>query len=269
MLKMNEVLKASKGLYVDDSFAMLWSKQLGGWKIAELTGALPITFRSNGTALVGYRIYGTADGAGVQTENLWDLTIEQGSFNAETGATAGGTRRVRTAESILLSANSWTVALTGVDRCGVYVYDTSGNYIASESEYYWETLPHTFTLSGERKVKFVFSTNDDAQITPSKVSQPMLVKGSTPPETYEPYGYKIPLTITSGTETKTTDIYIGDSKLLSGDYVDYESGKIVRNGTPQDPPLPLPAIETFKGTNTLDSAEALGQVTIKGKIKEV
>lgn len=31
---------------------------------------------------------------------------------------------------------------------------------------------------------------------------------------------------------------------------------------PTDPPLPLPAIETFKGTNTLDSRETLGETTI-------
>ena len=37
---------------------------------------------------------------------------------------------------------------------------------------------------------------------------------------------------------------------------------------PTAPPLPLPTIETFKGANTLDSTETLGQVTIKGKIKE-
>lgn len=134
-------------------------------------------------------------GVGERTENLWNLTIEQGSFDPTTGATAVGSRRVRTAESIQLSANSWTVAITGVDRCGVYVYDTSGNYIESESKYYWQALPFTFTLSGERKVKFVFSTNDDAQITPSMVSQPMLVKGSTAPSSYIPYGYELPITV--------------------------------------------------------------------------
>ena len=37
---------------------------------------------------------------------------------------------------------------------------------------------------------------------------------------------------------------------------------------PTDPLLPLPAIETFKGENTLDSTETVGEVTIKGKIKE-
>jgi hypothetical protein len=294
---------------------------------------------------------------------------------------------VRTAESILLSGNSWTVAITGADRCGVYVYDTSGNYIASESEYYWKTLPHTFTLSGERKIKFVFSTSDDAQITPSKVSRPMLVKGSTAPSTYIPYGYKLPFTLTSGTESKDTDIYIGDSKLGAEEYVDYEEQKMYKrtaqllppyemdegasqkgyyltlagivaasstaynyvtgyigvlpletyalknfpgNSTaicyydtnkeyvsgetynnrgsftvttpancqfvrmtaqdrdpntnvfvkgneipetyipylqPTDPPLPFPELEAYKGTNTLDSTETLGEVTIKGQIK--
>lgn len=36
---------------------------------------------------------------------------------------------------------------------------------------------------------------------------------------------------------------------------------------PTDPPLPLPAIETFEGTNTIGSTETLGDVTIKGQIK--
>lgn len=38
---------------------------------------------------------------------------------------------------------------------------------------------------------------------------------------------------------------------------------------PTDPPVPLQPIPTHKGKNTLSSTEALGEVTIKGKIKEV
>lgn len=87
-----------------------WAKVEGGWTVTTLTGTLPITFRSNGTALIDYRIYGTAEGAGVQTEQ---------------------------------------------------------------------------------------------------------------------HGYKIPLTV-SGTETKTTDVYIGDTKLMAGDYIDYKTGKICK-----------------------------------------
>lgn len=44
----------------------------------------------------------------------------------------------------------------------------------------------------------------------------------------EPAGYKLPLTVTSGTESKNTDIYIGDSKLGEAEYVDYEEQKIYK-----------------------------------------
>lgn len=36
---------------------------------------------------------------------------------------------------------------------------------------------------------------------------------------------------------------------------------------PTDPPVPLPAINTYKGENTLDSTEDVGEVEITGKIK--
>lgn len=112
MLKLNEVLKASKlGGGAPDYWTELFARRMAsGWKVTELTGTLPMTFRSNGTALINYRIYGTANGAGVQTEQ---------------------------------------------------------------------------------------------------------------------HGYKIPLTV-SGTETKTIDVYIGDSKLGEEEYVDYGEQKIYK-----------------------------------------
>ncbi len=51
--------------------------------------------------------------------------------------------------------------------------------------------------------------------------------GETTPD-FEPFGYKIPLTVTSGTESKDTVIPIGDTKLMAGDYIDYKSGKIFK-----------------------------------------
>lgn len=38
--------------------------------------------------------------------------------------------------------------------------------------------------------------------------------------------------------------------------------------TPTDPPLPFPALSTYQGENTLSSEETVGEVTIKGRIKE-
>lgn len=44
----------------------------------------------------------------------------------------------------------------------------------------------------------------------------------------ENYGYKIPLTVKNSTETKTIDVYIGDSKLGEEEYVDYGEQKIYK-----------------------------------------
>lgn len=84
---------------------------ISGWKLAVLSGYMPLSFPSNGDDLLNYRIYGTANGAGVQTEQ---------------------------------------------------------------------------------------------------------------------HGYKIPLTVKNSTETKTIDVYIGDSKLGEEEYVDYGEQKIYK-----------------------------------------
>lgn len=44
----------------------------------------------------------------------------------------------------------------------------------------------------------------------------------------EPAGYKIPLTVTSGEQSDTYPVYIGDTKLYEDEYVDYQEQKIYR-----------------------------------------
>ncbi len=49
---------------------------------------------------------------------------------------------------------------------------------------------------------------------------------------YEPYGYKIPITVSNGTDTKTTNIYLKEPLRKIGDYADYldlTNKKVVRN----------------------------------------
>jgi hypothetical protein len=43
-----------------------------------------------------------------------------------------------------------------------------------------------------------------------------------------PHGYKLPITVTSNGTTTDYPIYIGDSQLMEGEYVDYESGKVYK-----------------------------------------
>lgn len=281
MLKLNEVLKASKlGGGAPDYWTELFARRMAsGWKVTELTGTLPMTFRSNGTALIDYHIYGTADGAGVQTENEFDFTtVQMLSCYVSVDGIITYSANDRGVIVPVQPSTTYTLIMTRYAKEGAAVDDAAAIATTTFPERGTQGRKLFYAVHGDALQ--TFTTNADeyfvyfkfCNITRSYLDEQlqsiMLVKGSTPSESYIPYGYKLPLTVTSGAESKDTDIFIGDSKLLSTDYIDYESGKIVRNGTPQDPPLPFPELETFNGINTLDSTETLGEVTITGMIKE-
>lgn len=85
--------------------------------------------------------------------------------------------------------------------------------------------------------------------------KPML--SETRPDHYIPHRYE-----------SNYDLFIGGSKLGEEEYVDFESQKVYKyvDGvlTPQDPPLPFPAISTYKGKNTLSSTDTLGDIELTG-----
>ena len=63
------------------------------------------------------------------------------------------------------------------------------------------------------------------------VIQVQVEEGSTATE-YEPYGYKIPVKVSNGTEKITTNVYLDEPLRKIGDYVDYidfENKQVVRN----------------------------------------
>ena len=72
------------------------------------------------------------------------------------------------------------------------------------------------------------STNTGVNATYKNIK---IEKGSTA-TSYEPYGYKIPITLSNGSETKTTNIYLKEPLRKIGDYADYldlTNKKVVRN----------------------------------------
>ena len=57
-------------------------------------------------------------------------------------------------------------------------------------------------------------------------------KASNTSDEYEPYGYRIPITVSNGTDTKTTNIYLKEPLRKIGEYADYldlTNKKVVRN----------------------------------------
>lgn len=80
MKKLNplDVLKAKNNIFVKNPYAVLWGRKLsGGYEPAEATGTLPLTFRSNGTAILDYRIYGNTVETTLKTANLVPLTTQK------------------------------------------------------------------------------------------------------------------------------------------------------------------------------------------------
>lgn len=68
MISIYDVLKASKGIHVDDTFAELWGRKLSNaYTVATYTGTLPATLKTVEGYLESYKIYGNTIQAGTPT----------------------------------------------------------------------------------------------------------------------------------------------------------------------------------------------------------
>ncbi|MBR1529547.1 MAG: hypothetical protein IJ642_09660 [Oscillospiraceae bacterium] len=88
-------------------------------------------------------------------------------------------------------------------------------------------------------------------------------------------GYKIPVTVTNGTESVTISVYIGSEPLYADEYISFSEQKIYRNVsdilTPSDPPVPLPALPALSGTDILSAGTEIqpAEIFLKGKISSI
>lgn len=163
-------------------------------KEVEGTPALTYTGKEE-TNLKNYRIYGNTvngESVGDKTGNLFNVEVEQGSFNGSTGAEVSSNIRVRTTP-LTITPNTFTINANGVDKVILLVYD-GNTYLPNESVTGFKALPYNCTFSENRIVRFAFGKNDDSKITPSDISNIMLNSGSTALP-YESYGYKVPVTV--------------------------------------------------------------------------
>lgn len=176
-------------------------------------------------------------GVGQRTKNLFNATIEQGGINS--GAEYNSNTRIRTTfMPNMLDAGTYTLNASGVNNVVTNYFDDNKTYTGGVTT--WRTLPLIFNISKRCYVRFAFRASDSHDITPSDISNIMLVEGSTAPESFIPYGYKIPLTVSqTGQTDKTVDIFIGDSPLTEGETVSKTSTGV--------------DIELFEGENTVST----------------
>ena len=195
------------------------------------TATIKPMFTDNGTLPDHYIPY--QQGVGERTENLLnvdDIAMVQIDTDAyRCGVTLGK-----------LSAGNYTLSYTKNASAGLYVCLRTGttynNYTANS--------PYTLTVnSGVDEVIVRSAQRETEPWANIGVSDAMLVKGSTAPETFIPFGYQIPLSISqSGQTDKMYYIYIGTDPLTEGETVSKTSTGV--------------DIELFSGDNIIDTTLA-------------
>lgn len=258
--------------------------------IRTITGVPPLTFKGKGKNLKNYRIYGNTENGesvGDRTKNLLQNMATNRTY------AVGITLVVNDDKSVVVNGTSNTgnpigIILGGNVVIGKGTYTLSGCPQGGSSNTY--KLICIFDDGGERKVltdngdgATVVLNNDTATVInngfyisalscDNSIFYPMLRKAETTP-TYEPYGYRVPVTVTNGTDTETTNLYLPEQIKKVGDdaeYIDFvEQKQYFADGTSTD--VTLPALPTLSGTNTLSVETQVqpSEVYIKGKIKEV
>lgn len=249
MISIYDVLKASKGIHVDDTFAELWGRKLSNaYTVATYTGTLPAVLTGTEAGyLHRYKICGNTEQNGTPTpENpiepseCGERTVNLYNINAKDINNGYVNNAQLTQDGTVATWGSAEVSeYIPINGDTAYTFNGIGSYNSPCYALYDENkqLIGAYRYNGANIIRF--TSPSDARyfrFTHIKIaSMAMLVEGSytssTMPE-YEPYGYKLPLTV-NGVEYP---IYLDDAQLAKDEYVDSTTGKIYRRTKNLSPP---------------------------------
>ena len=210
------------------------------WAVYE--GTLPATFNANGSDMRQYQIYGADGGVGESTENRYDKNDDSMNFIGYVNNT-NYTVVESTADSFSIIVpvepnTTYTIVKPRTSRFRVCLF-TSYPYAGKVSTAiygdrdgngfdYGTSL--TFTASNDTSYILAFIRNyNDTEVTNDQMkNSTMVVKGSTVPTSFVPYGYKLDMSVKSGNlfDKNATDTAKG---YVSGGYLE-TNGEIINNG---------------------------------------
>ncbi len=252
MMAYHEILSAIHGGHVQNSHAVLWSRKLSGIPEQEISGTLPLTFRGFGKNFSNYRIYGNTvqngtptpetpvevQGVGERTENLTPPYADLVSGYVNAYGDIGYSYDTRNEKSSMFFSVSPNTTYTFSFRDGLFPNDSTWSAWCAVG-YYDANYKFIVRNSSERATPFITNAPPEAKYARisyrsfNTTENTMFVEGSTSPDHYIPYGYKIPVTVSNGTNILTTPVYIGSEPLHKienyADYVDFKRGVVVRN----------------------------------------
>ena len=228
--------------------------------IREDSGSTPLTtsHEAIGKDLKGYKVYGNSiqDGTPtpsnpVEIESVGDKTVNlfnpQSNWNIN-GSIGRTTKKFPYTEGGIKYTyffrckpnTQYTISFKEPgDRliiCGLYTEVDPTIYTESNQltfDHYIENLASDIPTS----LTFTTDVNDKMigiYYVLSQSPTEMQIEENSQATSYEPYyeGYKIPITVSDGTNSTTTNIYLSEPLRKIGnyaDYIDFENGKVVRN----------------------------------------
>ena len=255
-------------------------------KIRRVSGLPPLTFKAKKAGTFkNYRIYGqTVDGESVgdKTENLFDetngvVTDIYIKFDGTTSIGANGDRFKCNRINVIPNTEytvSWQQMVLGTPNNSPFIrvssYDDNNNFIIRELIQASQWLNKIYTITTANNAAYLDIRIDDASSKRGQHLEEVMLNAGSDALPYEPYGYKIPVTLTADS-AETTDIYLDEPLAKSGnnaDYIDYATQKR-HNSDGTESSITLPAISTLAGTNTLTVGTEVqpSSVEIKGRIK--
>ena len=232
----------------------------------EVEGVPPLTYKAIEGTLENYRIYGNTvddESVGDRTANLFD----------KSGSQYGNNLHWVPNFSLVYSDayyGSPIMDVTGLNTITRSYTGTGANYFSTSDLSQFVNVSNIGTVDAGVTVnvpdgytKYVF--NIPNTIRPDSI---MVNSGSTALP-YEPYGYKVPVTVSNGTDTLTTPIYLPEQIKKVGDeveYISYSDQKMHRIGA-DDVDVTLPALPILTGTNVLSVRTAVQPSKVYVKYK--
>ena len=226
-------------------------------KYKETEDTLPINFKGKGKDLKNYRIYGNT----VNGESVGDRTANliQGSIK---NANIGNNGKINTSNEFILvyapvvTGESYTIS----NNNGTNVYAFYNAVPSTETATSYDSNRQIFSTS---TITFVSPTTGYIAVRLANTAQDIMINPGSTAVPYEPVGYRVPVTVTNGTDTETTNIYLPEPIKMVGDeaeYIDYETQKQhrVRKN------LLSKITATYSGNGILLISESDGTVSVNG-----
>lgn len=242
-----DMKNGSKMPYSKNYFDTMFAAKLEELGVKTITGTLPLTFTTHTAGeAVDWKIYGNAQGVGERTENLFDKDNADILVNTSLKTPNEWTYSSGTVLRIPCEANQ-NYTLKQIDYPTTYLWrvnvtdsdsiPTSGTPVPTTEIEELSTGGGSTTFTTGANTKYILLQMPGGTFYVTKL---MLVKGSTAPTTYIPYGYQIPIAVSQQGQTdKTVDIFIGDSPLTEGETVSKTSTGV--------------DLELFEGENTVST----------------